>query len=402
MIDNKFWFRFKIALSYVLVKFKFLQSLFPKRLIDKLPLGWNDPMFWLAFKSGGQKIHYDYYCRLRQPDSYRPKVMVDEQYRLTEADIRSFYENGYIGPFTLVSPAEAESVKTHLLQLVKKPESPIYPYSQGAFEIQTQAKSQSTKSNHDVASRAMDMMKLRDRYLDDPVLLSLFEHPAVTERCAQLLGSDLLLWRTQFFPKPPKSAGTPFHQASTYLFDNRQESVLNPPNLEELFQLTCWIALTDANEANGCMTIIPGTGRDYYPMKVELYDPSKSDTKVKGKGQFGNITVEMDYPVDWEKVKTVPMQAGQFYLFSERFIHGSLGNTTDQWRWGVNGRIVRPDTRIYTKKMLAEGHSYDVARIKKIKLDNWKAALIRGEDRFGYNSLLEKSATTTGETIGVN
>ena len=52
--------------------------------------------------------------------------------------------------------------------------------------------------------------------------------------------------------------------------------------------------------------------------------------------------------------------------------------------------------------MLEEGHSYSVEGVNKINLDNWKAALIRGQDCFGYNRLLEESAKAKGETTHVN
>lgn len=399
MIPNKFLFRIVIALSYVLVKLSFLQSLIPRRFKDKLPLGWNARMFWTAFKSGGQKIYGDYYCQQREPDSYQPKVLVDEDYRLSEDEIRFFYENGYIGPFTIISPEEAKLVKASLIESLENTESPIYPYSQGAYEIITKDKSQPADEQFSNKKIAMRGMNYRDRYLDNPILLNLFKHPALTERCAQLLGPDFLLWRSQFFAKAPNSSGTPFHQASTYLFDNGKESVVNPPDVEDLFQLTCWFALTDATKENGCMTVVSGSSKKVYPIKFEIFDPSQAGN---GKGRFGNFQIEIDYPIHSDNIKAIEMKAGQFYLFSERAIHGSLDNKTDQWRWGVNGRVVPTNTRIYSQKMLSEGHSYSIAGVNKIKLDNWKAALLRGEDRFGYNRLLEESTKSRGETVGVN
>lgn len=399
MKRNKLLFRLTIAFSYLLVKLKFLQGLLPQKMKDRLPLGWNEPMFWLAFKSGGRKLHYDYYCQQREPDSYQPKVLVDEEYRLSEEEIRFFYEHGYLGPFTIMSPEEANLLKERLLERLENAESPIYPYSQGAYEILTKDKSKPTDEQMSNEKIAMRGMNFRDRYLDNPILLNLFKHPALTERCAQLLGPDLLLWRTQFFPKPPQSPGTPLHQASTYLLDNRKESVVNPPDVEDLFQLTCWFALTDATKENGCMTVVSGSSQEIHPIKFDVFDPSQAG---KGKGRFGNLQIEIDYPINDQDVQAIEMKAGQFYIFSERAIHGSLDNQTDKWRWGVNGRVVPTNTRLYSPKMLKEGHSYSIARVDKIKLDNWKAALIRGEDRFGYNKLLTKPAMTKGETVGVN
>ena len=392
MKRNKTLIRLKMVIAYSLVKLPWLQSLLPQSILDKLPLGWTDKMFWQAFKSGGASIYIDLPCQLKQPDDYQPQAKVAEQYQLTEAQIKSFYENGYIGPFTIMSPEEAEVLREHLTKMLDT-ESSVYPYSQGAFAIEAEDRDNSKsklRSNYETSLLAMNN---RDRHLDDPKLLSLFQHPALTERCAQLLGENLLLWRSQFFPKAPGEAGTPLHQASTYVLDNLKEPVVYPANTEELFQLTCWIALTKATKENGCMTVVTGTQQQIHPLKIsEAYNTSQDENEGK---RFGTAKIEVDYPIDQDRVKPIEMEAGQFFIFSERALHGSLPNTTDEWRWAVNGRLVKPDTRIYTEKMLREGHSYKVVGVNKISLDNWRAFLLRGEDRFRHNRLLETATPIT-------
>ncbi len=384
MLQNKFLLLMIVAISFVLSKSKFLQRLVSDRLLMKLPLGWTDEMYWTVLKSGGRKVYVDIPCQLRQPQTYQPKTNVEDGYQLTEADIQFFYENGYLGPFTLMSSAEAESLKEHLEQMLAT-ESTVYPYSQGAYVIEAQDRESSkngVRSNNETSFFAMNY---RDRHLDDPLLLNLFKHPALTERCAQLLGPDLLLWRTQFFPKAPDEAGTPLHQASCYLLDNMKAPVVYPPDRNELFQLTCWIALTEATKENGCMTVVRGSQQNIHPLKISRPFDTKNDTE--GSKRFGTVKIEIDYPVSSEDIIPIEMEAGQFFIFSERAIHGSLSNQTDQWRWAVNGRIIKPDTRLYTKEMLSEGHSYKVVGVSEINLDNWQTVLLRGKDTFGYNQL---------------
>ena len=387
MKRNKTLIRLKMVNSYLLVKLPWLQSLLPKKIIDKLPLGWTDEMFWQTFKSGGTSSYVDLPCQLKQPDNYQPQAKVAEQYQLTEAQIKSFYENGYIGPFTIISPEEAEVIREHLTQ-IQNTESSIYPYSQKAFTIEADDRDKSKsklRSNYETSLLAMNN---RDRHLDNPQLLSLFQHPALTERCAQLLGENLLLWRSQFFPKAPGEKGTPFHQESAYLFDNLKEPVVYPTNTEELFQLTCWIALTKATKENGCMTVVKRTLQQIHPLKIsQAHNTNQSEDEEK---RFGTTKIQVDYPIDQNQVQSIEMQAGQFFIFCERSLHGSLPNiTTDEWRWAVSGRLVKPDTRLYTEKMLKEGHSYKIVGVSEIALDNWRAVLLRGEDRFRRNRLLE-------------
>jgi chlorinating enzyme len=384
MLQNKFLLCLLVAISLVLSKSKFLRSLLPQRLLKKLPLGWTDEMYWTVLKSRGQKVYVDIPCQLKQPQTYKPKTDVEDTYKLTEKDIQFFYENGYLGPFTLMSSAEAESLWENLQQRLEK-ESTVYPYSQGAYVIEAQDRTASkpgVRSNYETSLLAMNY---RDRHLEDDALLNLFKHPALTERCAQLLGSDLLLWRTQFFPKAPSEAGTPLHQASCYLLDNMKAPVVYPPDRSELFQLTCWIALTEATKENGCMKVVKGSQKAIYPLKVsKRFDPKNDKDESK---RFVTAKIEIDRSVNSEDIIPIEMEAGQFFIFSERAIHGSLGNQTNRWRWAVNGRIVRPNTRLYTEEMLTEGHSHRVIGVSQIRLDNWQAISIRGQDNFGYNRL---------------
>lgn len=388
---NKLAYRASLATRYSLAKLKFLHGVLPRGIRDQLPVAWNDKMFWTAFNSGGTKVYIDHYAALKEPDSYQPKVAVAEEYRLSEDEIRSFYEKGYIGPFTLMPPEEMAAVKDYLVSMAST-ESGIYSYKRGDFVVDG-ADQEQRNSNGKVMSNfevALRKMQWRDRHLEDATLLGLFKHPAVTERCAQLLGPDLMLWRTQFFPKSPTNCGTPWHQATTYMLDNMREHVVMPPQekMNELFQLTVWIALTDATKERGAMTVLPGTQHELYPVTGSgRYDTSKAEKETN---RVGTVQINMDYEIDPEKIEYINMKAGQFFIFTERVIHGSVENKSQEWRWGVNGRIVRPDTQIYTDNMRKYGHAYKTQNVIKLKLDRWKAVMIRGEDRYGLNPLLEE------------
>lgn len=387
LVKGKDFFRLRWAGLYALSKLNFLHGFLPKDIRDRLPVGWNNQMFWLTFKTGGQKIYGDYYAPLREPNSYQPKVQVAEPYRLSEEDIRDFYDRGFIGPFTLMSPEEAEAFREHALAIANSP-SKIYSYEDGDYGIglsqQESLNGNSTSSIPTNQEMAQKKMNWRDRHLEDEKILSLFTNPEVTERCAQLLGPDLVLWRTQFFPKSKSMCGTPWHQATTYLFDNMAENVVLPEDHSELFQLTVWIALTDTPKDKAPMAVVRGSHRGVYPMMGgEEFKPDPNAEREKNR--LGTMSVTLDYEVKPEDVNVVEMKAGQFFIFSERAIHGSLDNYNDEWRWGLNGRVVPTHTRLYTDKMRNEGHSYRTNNIINLKLDKWKGILIRGEDRYGFN-----------------
>jgi ectoine hydroxylase-related dioxygenase (phytanoyl-CoA dioxygenase family) len=355
-----FFYRPQLILFYILVKLKFLHPLLPKSLKDKLPRGWNNKMFWVGFKSGGQRIYFDYYCTMREPVSYQPKAVVAPEHRLTEEEMRAFYENGYLEPFDVVSPEEMENIREHVLYLIANADSDIPDYD-------TRIKG--------VARSAFNTKNL---HLRDLIVRELFKQPAITERCAQLLRPNLLLWRSICFHILPVTNGTPWHQTTTWLV-NMKESILHPPNTDDVFQLTCWVALQDTPQEKSCLKVVPGSHKELYPMKCQ----SSAD------GQ--DIQLEIDYQVDPEKIKLLEVKAGQCVIFVDRIVHASTDNITEDERWATVGRVIRTDTRAYTEKMLQEGYKSEVFPNSNEELDNFQVVLLRGEDDYGFNKVLQET-----------
>ncbi len=392
---NKFnlTFSLKLAFLYTLAKLKLIHAFLPEGLRDNLPTGWNNKMFWTAFSSGGRKIFFDYYCEFKEPKDYRPRESVLPEFQLSEEDIKFFYENGYIGPFDLMSPDQAENLRHDLLNSVSNTESFLAKNSkveeeknltESLLPVVTNTRHTITEDYKKTALNRYNTFI--DRHLDNSKIRDLFKQPEITERCAQLLGPDLILWRSAFFNVSPHSKGTHFHQNSTWLYQDLKESVVNPLRTDELFQITCWVALTEANEKNGCMTLIPGTHKEMVPLKLG----EKSIYEAKKYRLYGNsFFADLDYPIESAKKSFIEMKAGQLFLFCERVLHGSADNSTDNSRWGISGRFVRTDTRIFTKEILAKGHQEVLYNIKNINLDDFKVVLVRGEDHFGYNKILK-------------
>ncbi|HEV3367458.1 MAG TPA: phytanoyl-CoA dioxygenase family protein [Acidimicrobiales bacterium] len=69
----------------------------------------------------------------------------------------------------------------------------------------------------------------------------------LVDLCADLIGPDVrLYWDQAVYKKPHTGASFPWHQDNGYAFVEPQQ------------YLTCWIALTDATEDNGCPWVVPG------------------------------------------------------------------------------------------------------------------------------------------------
>src|SRR5206468_3929419 len=141
--------------------------------------------------------------------------------------------------------------------------------------------------------------------------------------------------------------------------------------LDQLFQLTVWIALTDSTIENGCLRVAPGTHRELQPMAVEEYDPVKHAENKSDR--FGTKILQPVAPIDPNRVDNLVMKAGEFVIFSERVMHGALPNiTSDDHRLGTSGRYIRPDVSIHNPWILGKGAlTVSYLRIKNLRLDRW-------------------------------
>ena len=71
-----------------------------------------------------------------------------------------------------------------------------------------------------------------------------------TGLCADLIGPDVrLYWDQAVYKKPGTDAPFPWHQDNGYAYVEPQQ------------YLTCWIALSEATEDNGCPWVVPGIHR---------------------------------------------------------------------------------------------------------------------------------------------
>jgi len=120
-----------------------------------------------------------------------------------------------------------------------------------------------------------------------------------------LLGDDVrLYWDQAVYKKPGMLEEFPWHQDNGYTYVDPQQ------------YLTCWVALTDADEENGCPIVVPGLHRD---------------------GTWAHERTELgfDCGVDATGRETVaaPARAGDVVVFSSLTPHKTGPNrTTDRPR----------------------------------------------------------------------
>jgi len=150
----------------------------------------------------------------------------------------------------------------------------------------------------------------------------LASHPRVLDAVESVLGPNILVWSSQWFPKfPGDKAFVSWHQDATYWG-------LHPLNVT-----TAWIALSESTPQNGCMRVVPGTHKTPQLPQRETYGADN----MLSRGQ------EIAVDVDEAQAVDLALRPGEFSLHHVAIVHGSGPNISDVPRIGLAVRYVSPD-----------------------------------------------------------
>ncbi len=142
-----------------------------------------------------------------------------------------------------------------------------------------------------------------------------------------LLGEDLVCWGTHFFVKMPGDGKrVAWHQDASFW-------PLTPSKT-----VTVWLAIDDADEANGAMQVIPGS----HVQGQVAYEVSRPE-----ENNVLNQTV-INPEVYGEPKVVLALKAGQMSLHTGWVLHGSEANDSNRRRCGLTLRFVSADVRAPT------------------------------------------------------
>ncbi len=244
---------------------------------------------------------------------------------ITRAQARLYDENGYFVLEGALAAAEVETLIDAIDPFEKRQEDALRGMEGGRFFI----------------ARADEITFTTHLVLRSGLLRRFTSSSLFADICADLVGPDArLYWDQAVYKKPGTESPFPWHQDNGYAFVEPQQ------------YLTCWIALTDATEENGCPWVVPGLHRrgtlahDY------------SDTGF----------VCLHEPAD---AVAVPAPAGSIVVFSSLTPHSTGPNHTDEVRKAYivqfapsGAEVVRPEPGGATLRVPAddEGRQYEVLR----------------------------------------
>ncbi|MFI9275835.1 phytanoyl-CoA dioxygenase family protein [Kitasatospora sp. NPDC052896] len=230
-----------------------------------------------------------------------------------------FRDQGFLGPLTLMTPAEMAGLRVELDAVLETPGLAPAPDAEQS------------------RGRLADLMAPRQggspvpyvesRHLDAPAVHRLCTHPALLALARSLYGEDLLLWRSTFIVKASEGPAFGWHQDWGGVFAPGEAYGLEPP-----LAFTFWIAISEVPEESGCLQFVPGAGA------VLPAAPS-------GAGRRATLLVGDD-AVDTASAVAVPLRPGQCVVFTDRALHASGPNVSGAERIGLAVRFTVPAVRV--------------------------------------------------------
>ena len=187
---------------------------------------------------------------------------------LTPQQIKQFHTQGYLAPLTACSPEEMADYYPHIDKVMAT--DPIGGKNE----------------NKPCCGH--------NRHIDDLTMFRISTLPAILGAMRSVMGNDLILWRTNFFDKPPGAKEIPWHQDHNYW------------PLEPEIVISAWIAFDHSTVENACLQVIPGSHR-----KILHHVKATPDMAFHEMAQTQGL--------DMSKKVDVELRChGQFVLFNER------------------------------------------------------------------------------------
>jgi non-heme Fe2+,alpha-ketoglutarate-dependent halogenase len=298
-------------------------------------------------------------------------MTMKKQFALSDAELAAFRANGYAGPFDVYPP---EEMKENYRKL--RPE--LFDRSHAIYDLEHSSR-----------------LAGYDRHLDINFFSKHILQRPIVDKIEQILGPDLLCWRSEMFPKYPGDEGTDWHQADTFGHASGRPQVVWPMNTRFGGALTCWTAVTDSDIENGCLRFIPGTHEEmFYDESKEMKYSPEQINKLEKNGQklgfFGydyrNLQKDPDWVPDESKAVSLVMKAGQAVIFWSTLMHASHPNVSkNRTRLGFTARYVPTSVRIYPDTDVFEEYG------STLSLKKYGTVVASGKDIYGHNRVLTKN-----------
>ena len=259
---------------------------------------------------------------------------------MTEQEQKTvFEEEGYLVVENLLSPEELVECQAEILRLHKLAAELEAKGENGHFQREPYAKNESQEiASQRVADDGLPVLRKAENTRQySEVFRHLSVHPKLIQVVQNLLGPDLLLFRSTLMFKPA------FHGSAHGIHQDSAYWPMEPPKL-----VTVSIALNDATPENGCFKVIPQShkwGLQSWGHIARKQDESLTDHEDR----------------DFSDQIDVPLSAGSALFFHSLMAHGSGPNQSPNPRNTALYAYFSPQVRYVPRNGKPERKSFPVA-----------------------------------------
>lgn len=242
------------------------------------------------------------------------------KHRLTDEQIASFHERGYLAGVRVLSEAQVDRLREELHELT----DPAHPGNALFYEY----------NSNESADRSKVLFHALGAWRIAPGFHDILWNPAFTVPASQLLDGAVRFWHDQLFCKPAHHGGVvAWHQDYSYWTRTRP-----------MAHLTCWIGLDDATRNNGCLQYVPGSHRWKLLPVTGLAGDMHAIQSVLSPEQQAAF-----------KPAAIELKRGECAFHHPLMVHGSYENRTDGPRRAAVINVFRDGVCSDSNKSLLAG-----------------------------------------------
>ena len=242
---------------------------------------------------------------------------------LNEKQLKDYEDRGFVTPIDVLTSEEATKIKEEIEYIEKK-----WP------------------------DELIGLGRNNVHYIS-PIFDQVCHNSKILDAVESIIGKDILVGGTTLFIKDPDKKGfVSWHQDAKYI------------GFEPHNWVTAWLAITDANEENGCMRMWSGSHKE----KIKKHKDTFNENNLLTRGQtVQNVPLE----------DTTPniLKAGQLSLHHPMIVHGSGSNKSNTRRIGF---VIQ---------------SYIGTNVDQV-IGKVYVQQARGEDSFNYHDHVERPKAT--------
>lgn len=217
---------------------------------------------------------------------------------ITPDNVAFYQQNGFVLAPQLFSEAEIDDMMAEALKIFRGEYGHVDGLQEtrpGESEAETLGRYNAIHFPHKLSPR------IRNQYLG---------HPKITDILTRIISPNVKCMQSMLFIKAPGKPGQSWHQDEYYI-PTRDRSLTG-----------VWIALHDADEANGCLWVIPRSQQPGYLLtRIPYQGQEYGDHDVCDIDRLGDMA---------QHAQPVPVPKGGVIFFNGYLLHSSKRNSTEQ------------------------------------------------------------------------